>query len=228
MSLAGTMVERALKSAAAASRARQPHVSAIRGQRQAGQVEVEPRTTLADCLRHHLRLTGTHVGCEHGVCGACTVIVDGDAVRSCLMLAVQAEGAKIVTVEGLSNDDDLTPLQKSFRKHHALQCGFCTPGMITTAHALLSEEPDCDADRVREVLSGNLCRCTGYISIVEAVLDARAAYGYKTRPETAREHDRTVNSFIGSPIERREDLRFLRGRGAICRRSRARRTCCTR
>ena len=92
------------------------------------------------------------------------------------MLAVQAEGSKVVTVEGLSNDDDLTPLQKSFRKHHALQCGFCTPGFITTAHALLTEEPDCDADRVREVLSGNICRCTGYISIVEAVLDARAAY----------------------------------------------------
>ena len=113
------------------------------------------------------------------MCGACTVIVDGAAVRSCLMLAVQAEGTEIVTVEGLSNDDDLTPLQKSFRKHHALQCGFCTPGMITTAHVLLSEEPDCDAARVREVLSGNLCRCTGYISIVEAVLDARSAYGHK-------------------------------------------------
>ena len=143
------------------------------------EVAVEPRLTLADCLRHALRLTGTHVGCEHGVCGACTVLVDGAAVRSCLMLAVQAEGAKVVTVEGLSNDADLTPLQKSFRKHHALQCGFCTPGMITTAHALLSEEPDCDAARVREVLSGNLCRCTGYIPIVEAVLDARAAYQHK-------------------------------------------------
>jgi aerobic-type carbon monoxide dehydrogenase small subunit (CoxS/CutS family) len=140
------------------------------------EVNVEPRLTLADCLRHHLRLTGTHVGCEHGVCGACTVLVDGAAVRACLMLAVQVEGAKITTVEGLSHDEGLTPLQASFRKHHALQCGFCTPGMITTAHALLSEEPDCDADRVREVLSGNLCRCTGYISIVEAVLDARSAY----------------------------------------------------
>ena len=113
------------------------------------------------------------------MCGACTVIVDGAAVRSCLMLAVQAEGARVTTVEGLSNDTDLTPLQKSFRKHHALQCGFCTPGMITTAHALLSEEPDCDAARVREVFSGNLCRCTGYIPIVEAVLDARAAYKQK-------------------------------------------------
>jgi len=138
--------------------------------------DVEPRMTLADYLRHGLGLTGTHVGCEHGVCGACTVLVDGHAVRACLMLAVQAEGSKIVTIEGLSNDTELTPLQKSFRKHHALQCGFCTPGMIATAHALLTHEPDCDADRVREVLSGNLCRCTGYISIVEAVLDARSAY----------------------------------------------------
>jgi aerobic-type carbon monoxide dehydrogenase small subunit (CoxS/CutS family) len=139
-------------------------------------VEVEPRMTLADCLRHVLRLTGTHVGCEHGVCGACTILVDGAAVRACLLLAVQAEGSKVVTIEGLSNDHELIPLQASFRRHHALQCGFCTPGMITTAHALLSEEPDADADRIREVLSGNLCRCTGYISIIEAVLDARAAY----------------------------------------------------
>jgi aerobic-type carbon monoxide dehydrogenase small subunit (CoxS/CutS family) len=139
-------------------------------------VEVEPRMTLVDCLRHELRLTGTHVGCEHGVCGACTILVDGEAVRGCLMLAVQAEGSKIVTIEGLSNDEELTPLQASFRRHHALQCGFCTPGMIVTAHALLSEEPYADADRVREVLSGNICRCTGYISIVEAVLDARLAY----------------------------------------------------
>jgi carbon-monoxide dehydrogenase small subunit len=142
-------------------------------------VETEPRTTLADCLRHQLRLTGTHVGCEHGVCGACTVIVDGRAVRACLMLAVQAEGSAVVTVEGLSDDAALSPLQASFRRHHALQCGFCTPGMIVTAHALLSEEPDADADRIREVLSGNLCRCTGYVPIVEAVLDARAPYGGK-------------------------------------------------
>lgn len=139
--------------------------------------EVEPRTSLVDFLRDTLRLTGTHIGCEHGVCGACTVIVNDAAVRSCLMLAVQAEGEKVITVEGLSNDDALTPLQAAFRKHHALQCGFCTPGMLTTAHALLSHEPKADADRVREVLSGNLCRCTGYIPIVEAVLEARAAYG---------------------------------------------------
>ena len=139
-------------------------------------VRIDPRRTLVDAIRDDCGQTGTHIGCEHGVCGACTVLVDGEAVRSCLILAVQAEGTKITTVEGLSNDADLTPLQKSFRKHHALQCGFCTPGFITTAHALLTEEPDCDADRVREVLSGNICRCTGYIGIVEAVLDARQHY----------------------------------------------------
>ena len=138
--------------------------------------DCEPRMLLTDFIRHEIGATGTHVGCEHGVCGACTVNIDGQPARACLTLAVQAEGSKVTTVEGLSNDADLTPLQKSFRKHHALQCGFCTPGFITTAHALLTEEPDCDADRVREVLSGNICRCTGYIGIVEAVLDARSAY----------------------------------------------------
>src|SRR6516165_2632967 len=144
-------------------------------------VLIEPRKTLADTLREDCELSGTHLGCEHGVCGACTVLLDGEAVRGCLMLAVQAEGSEVVTIEGLSLEEGLTPLQASFRRHHALQCGFCTPGMITTAHALLSEEPDCDADRVREVLSGNLCRCTGYIPIVEAVLDARPAYQPKGR-----------------------------------------------
>jgi len=140
------------------------------------EVDVPERTTLADCLRHHLLQTGTHVGCEHGVCGACTVIVDGAAVRSCLMLAVQAEAARVTTVEGLSNDEALSPLQAAFRKHHALQCGFCTPGILTTAHALLTEEPQASKERIREVLSGNLCRCTGYIPIIEAVYEARFAY----------------------------------------------------
>ena len=140
------------------------------------QVDVEPRTTLADCLRHDLRLTGTHVGCAHGVCGACTVLVDDAPVRGCLVLAVQVDGGRVTTIEGLSNDEALSPLQASFRKHHALQCGFCSPGMVTTAHALLTAEPDADADRIRDVLSGNLCRCTGYIPIVEAVLDARVHY----------------------------------------------------
>ncbi len=140
------------------------------------EVQAEPRTSLADCLRRDLKLTGTHLGCEHGVCGACTIILNGAAVRSCLMLAVQAEGSDIVTVEGLADGKALSPLQASFRKHHALQCGFCTSGILTTAHALLSEEPNADADRIRSVLSGNICRCTGYIPIIEAVLDARAAY----------------------------------------------------
>jgi carbon-monoxide dehydrogenase small subunit len=138
--------------------------------------DVPARTTLADCIRHHLLQTGTHIGCEHGVCGACTVIVDGAAVRSCLMLAVQAQGTQVTTVEGLSAGAELGPLQKAFRKHHALQCGFCTPGMLTTAHALLTDEPGADRERIREVLSGNLCRCTGYVPIVEAVYEARSAY----------------------------------------------------
>lgn len=142
------------------------------------EAKVEPRTTLADCLRHDLKLTGTHVGCEHGICGACTVIVDGAAVRSCLIFAVQIDG-DITTVEGLAHGDTLSPLQASFRKHHALQCGFCTAGILTTAHVLLSEEPDASEERIREVLSGNICRCTGYVQIVEAVLDARHSYQRK-------------------------------------------------
>jgi len=143
---------------------------------EAVEVAVEPRTTLVDCLRHQLGRTGTHVGCEQGVCGACTVIVDRDAVRACLMLAIQAHGTEIVTVEGLASEDRLSPLQQAFRRHHALQCGFCTPGILMTAHALLTREPTADAARIREVLSGNICRCTGYIPIVEAVLEARSAY----------------------------------------------------
>ena len=147
-------------------------------------VDVEARLTLADCLRHNLGLTGTHVGCEHGVCGACTVIVDGQAVRSCLMLAVQADGADVQTVENLSTGDALSPLQAAFRRHHALQCGFCTPGMLMTAHALLIAEPDVDEERIREALAGNLCRCTGYIGIIKAVLDARAAYPKRGKGRT--------------------------------------------
>jgi aerobic carbon-monoxide dehydrogenase small subunit len=139
-------------------------------------VAVEPRMKLVDCIRHVLLQTGTHVGCEHGVCGACTVIIDGEAVLSCLTLAVQVEGRSITTVEGLSSDEELSPLQAAFRKHHALQCGFCTPGMLTAAHALLSREPGASDERIREALSGNICRCTGYLGIVEAVKEARAAY----------------------------------------------------
>jgi aerobic-type carbon monoxide dehydrogenase small subunit (CoxS/CutS family) len=142
---------------------------------QAVVADVEARISLADCLRDTLGRTGTHLGCEHGVCGACTVLVNGEAVRSCLMLAVQANGEKVVTVEGLSGDE-LSPLQASFRKHHALQCGFCTPGFITTAHALLTNEPNADEERIRDALSGNLCRCTGYVPIIEAVMEARSFY----------------------------------------------------
>jgi aerobic carbon-monoxide dehydrogenase small subunit len=140
------------------------------------EVDVEPRLTLGDCIRHELHRTGTHIGCEHGVCGACTVIVNDEAVRSCLILTVQVQGSRVVTVEGLSDDEELSPLQHSFRKHHGLQCGFCTPGIITTAHALLSREPEANEDRIREVLSGNICRCTGYLSIVKAIMDARDFY----------------------------------------------------
>ncbi len=137
------------------------------------QLEIETRVTLADCLRHHLGLTGTHLGCEHGVCGACTILVDGQAARSCLMLAVQADGAAIATVEGLAGDDGtLHPLQQAFHDNHGLQCGFCTPGMLMTLVEFLESNPDPSETEVREALSGNLCRCTGYQGIVAAALDA--------------------------------------------------------
>ncbi len=133
---------------------------------------VEARLTLADFLREDLGLTGTHLGCEHGVCGACTVHLNGAPVRSCLLFAVQAAGANVTTVEGLAPTGELTTLQKAFREHHALQCGFCTPGMLMTAEAFLRDNAQPTADEVRAAISGNLCRCTGYIPIVEAILDA--------------------------------------------------------
>src|SRR5579863_6066689 len=120
------------------------------------ELTVEARRTLADMLRHDLGYTGTHLGCEHGVCGACTIILDGAPVRACLMLAVQAEGAEIVTVEGLAAPGELSPLQRALKKHNALQCGFCTRGMLTTLHALVASEPDADEARIREALSGNI------------------------------------------------------------------------
>ncbi len=138
-------------------------------------VDVEPRRTLADIIREDCRLTGTHTGCEHGVCGACTVIVDGEPVRSCLMFAVQAAGKSIRTVEGLAAGDDLHPLQKAFKEDHALQCGFCTPGFLMLAIAALERDPKISDEALREVLSSNLCRCTGYANIVHAVRRVRDA-----------------------------------------------------
>lgn len=135
------------------------------------EVDVAPRVTLSDALRDHLGLTGTHIGCEHGVCGMCTVIVDGDAARACLLLACQLEGAEIMTVEGLGKPDDLHPLQESFSRHHALQCGFCTPGMLMSAYDLLDHEPGVAQDELPEKMSGVLCRCTGYRHIMDAVSD---------------------------------------------------------
>ncbi len=135
--------------------------------------EVPVRLTLADFLRHELGLTGTHLGCEHGVCGACTILLDGQSARSCLMLAVQVEGREILTVEGIAPSvDKLHPLQEAFRDNHGLQCGFCTPGMLTTLIEFLRDNPDPTEQEVRIAISGNLCRCTGYQGIVLAALDA--------------------------------------------------------
>jgi len=136
---------------------------------------VEARTTLADFLRDDLDLTGTHVGCEHGVCGACTVLLDGQPVRSCLLFAIQLDGATLMTVEGLADGERLHPIQEAFREHHGLQCGFCTPGLLLTAKALLEErEAPSDAE-IREAIAGNLCRCTGYHFIVDAIRAAAAS-----------------------------------------------------
>lgn len=134
--------------------------------------EIETRVHLADFLRGEAGLTGTHLGCEHGVCGACTVTVDDEAVRSCLMLAVQADGATVVTIEGLAGEHGLHPVQQAFRDHHGLQCGFCTPGIVMSIAAYLAEHPDPDEAEVREAISGNICRCTGYQGIVAAALQA--------------------------------------------------------
>ncbi|TAJ98496.1 (2Fe-2S)-binding protein [bacterium] len=138
---------------------------------------VEARMTLADFLRSELDLTGTHLGCEHGVCGACTVLLNGEALRSCLLLAVQADGAELLTVEGLAQGNELHPLQKAFHERHALQCGFCTPGFLMTAFAFLKEIPNPTEAQVREAISGNICRCTGYLPIVQAILQAASESG---------------------------------------------------
>lgn len=136
-------------------------------------LDVETRLTLADCLRHKIGKTGTHLGCEHGVCGACTILVDGASTRSCLMLAVQAHGKKIITIEGIASEEGMWhPLQQAFHEHHALQCGYCTAGIITSMVEFLSENADPTEENIREALSGNICRCTGYQGMVRAVLSA--------------------------------------------------------
>jgi carbon-monoxide dehydrogenase small subunit len=139
--------------------------------------EVEPRLLLVHLLRDHLGLTGTHVGCDTSNCGACTVHLDGDAVKSCTVLAVQADGAEVTTIEGLGSESDLHPMQEAFWEHHGLQCGYCTPGMIMAASDLIAKNPDPSEEEVREALAGNLCRCTGYHNIVKAVLSAAKASG---------------------------------------------------
>jgi aerobic carbon-monoxide dehydrogenase small subunit len=143
--------------------------------------DIPPRLLLSDCLRHKMGMPGTHVGCEHGVCGSCTVIVDGRATRSCLMFAVQADGCAVTTVEGLSKGDALHPIQEAFWEEHGLQCGFCTPGMLMAAHELLAHTPDPSDDEIREAISGNLCRCTGYTYIINAIRSA----GAKLRAQAA-------------------------------------------
>ena len=141
---------------------------------QAYAVAVEPRRTLADVIRENCGLTGTHLGCEHGVCGACTILLDGAPIRSCLMFAVQAEGAELRTVEGLADGEDLHPLQRAFIDNHGLQCGFCTPGFLMLAAGVLERDPGIGEDALREALSANLCRCTGYVNILKAVKAAAA------------------------------------------------------
>jgi aerobic carbon-monoxide dehydrogenase small subunit len=136
-------------------------------------IHVEPRKTLVDAIREDCGQTGTHIGCEHGVCGTCTVIIDGEAMRSCLMFAVQANGKKIRTVEGLANGDELHPLQQAFITHHGLQCGYCTPGFLMLAANALEQQPDIGDEELLDVLSSNLCRCTGYQNIIKAVKAAR-------------------------------------------------------
>ncbi|MDR7400478.1 MAG: (2Fe-2S)-binding protein [Armatimonadota bacterium] len=147
---------------------------ALRVNGQPRALEVEPRRLLADVLRRDLGLTGVHIGCEHGVCGACTVLLDGEVVRSCLMFAVQADGSEILTVEGLSVDGDLHPIQRAFVEEFGFQCGFCTPGMVLAAYRLLRETPQPSEQQIRRALAGNLCRCTGYTDILRSVQRAAA------------------------------------------------------
>jgi aerobic-type carbon monoxide dehydrogenase small subunit (CoxS/CutS family) len=173
--------------------------------------DVEPRQHLVDFLRYELQLTGSHVGCEHGVCGACTVRVDGKLVRGCLMLAAQADGCRVETIEGLSDSGELAQLQQAFRHENALQCGFCTPGMLLTAHALLDTVERPTAPEIREAISANYCRCTGYHAIVQAI--ARAAELRAGRKAAADQPPRTDDSYIGRTVVRPQTARLVAGRG---------------
>ena len=141
------------------------------------EIEVEARQTLLDALRHQLGLTGTHAGCEEGSCGACTVLIDGDVVRSCLVLAVQLEGRSVTTIEAMGQPEDLHPVQEALRRHHGLQCGFCTPGVVLTAVDLLAHNPAPTEAEIRQALAGNLCRCTGYAGIISAIVELAGARG---------------------------------------------------
>jgi len=156
----------------------------------ARRASVPARLTLADFLRERCGLTGTHLGCEHGVCGACTVMLDGEAVRSCLVFTVQADGGEVTTVEGIASPDgELSAVQAAFREHHGLQCGFCTPGFIISATALLAENPDPSDEEIREGLSGNLCRCTGYQGILRAVRAAADTLSAEDRSDISKEEE---------------------------------------
>jgi len=159
----------------------QPVTVTVNGERH--RHSVEPRKTLADFLREDCALTGTHLGCEHGVCGACTVRVDGEIVRGCLMLAVQADGRRVDTIEGLSDSGEIAELQEAFHRRNALQCGFCTPGMLVAAQDLVANHPGASRERIREHLSGNYCRCTGYQAIVDAIEDVLAARRKRNRQD---------------------------------------------
>jgi aerobic-type carbon monoxide dehydrogenase small subunit (CoxS/CutS family) len=168
--------------------------------------QAEPRMTLADFLRDELGLTGTHLGCEHGVCGACTILLDGRSVRSCLLFAVQAQGCELRTVEGLADPDGpLHPIQEAFSEHHGLQCGFCTPGFLMSVCELLADEPDPGEEEIRAFLSGNLCRCTGYHNIVAAVRAAAARVGGSGGLEPSPPADRGGSGGLkpGPPADRR-------------------------
>jgi len=175
--------------------------------------EVETRKNLADFLRHDLFLTGTHVGCEHGVCGSCTVLYNGEPARSCLMLAVQADQAEVVTVEGLAAHGELSSLQRAFKKHHALQCGFCTPGFLITASGLLKKRQALNEADVRKAISGHLCRCTGYQNIVHAIIEASGGALEEKVPHEAPRSP--ASAFIGARVERAEDEELLTGKGVF-------------